>query len=138
MLHLRVGHFTCTHPEHMSHLLLTPRLVTLCAHGYFLAGPGFACISPDICRSISWVWSGCRCCSFVIMVQISSAALNRVDLDLLASFVDKQFHLVWADIFGTTLTLPIHKHLQLHALQFHQKTQHLSHPLHKHTLKTQG
>ena len=29
-----------------------------------------------------------------------------------------------------TLTLPIHKHLQLHASQYKQKTQHPSHPLH--------
>ena len=32
-----------------------------------------------------------------------------------------------------TLTLPIHEHLQLHASQSKQKTQHPSHPLHKHT-----
>ena len=32
-----------------------------------------------------------------------------------------------------TLTLPIHEHLQLHASQYKQKTQHQSHPLHKHT-----
>ena len=29
--------------------------------------------------------------------------------------------------------LPIHEHLQLHASQYKQKTQHPSHPLHKHT-----
>ena len=32
-----------------------------------------------------------------------------------------------------TLSLPIHEHLQLHASQYKQKTQHPSHPLHKHT-----
>ena len=32
-----------------------------------------------------------------------------------------------------TLILPIHEHLQLHASQYNQKTQHPSHPLHKHT-----
>ena len=32
-----------------------------------------------------------------------------------------------------TLTIPIHEHLQLHASQYKQKTQHPSHPLHKHT-----
>ena len=32
-----------------------------------------------------------------------------------------------------TLTLPIHEHLQLHASQHKQKTQHPSHPLHTHT-----
>ena len=32
-----------------------------------------------------------------------------------------------------TLTLPIHEHLQLNASQYKQKTQHTSHPLHKHT-----
>ena len=30
-------------------------------------------------------------------------------------------------------TLPIHEHLQLHTSQYKQKTQHPSHPLHKHT-----
>ena len=38
-----------------------------------VAGPGFGCTSPDICRSFRWVWSGCRRCGFVIMLQISSA-----------------------------------------------------------------
>ena len=33
-----------------------------------------------------------------------------------------------------TLTLPIHDHLQLHASQYKHKTQHPSHPLHKHTI----
>ena len=32
-----------------------------------------------------------------------------------------------------TLTLHIHEHLQLHASQYKQKTQHLSYLLHKHT-----
>ena len=32
-----------------------------------------------------------------------------------------------------TLTLPIHEHLQLHASQYKQKTQHTSDPLHKNT-----
>ena len=32
-----------------------------------------------------------------------------------------------------TLTLPIHEHLQLHASQYKQKTQHPSHHIHKHT-----
>ena len=32
-----------------------------------------------------------------------------------------------------TVILPIHKHLQLHPSQYIQKTQHPSHPLHKHT-----
>ena len=36
-------------------------------------------------------------------------------------------------IHDETLTLPIHEHLQLHASQYKQKTQHPSHPLHKHT-----
>ena len=36
-------------------------------------------------------------------------------------------------LYGETLTFPIHEHLQLHASQYKQKTQHPSHPLHKHT-----
>ena len=32
-----------------------------------------------------------------------------------------------------TLTLPKHDHLQLHVSKYKQKTQHPSHPLHKHT-----
>ena len=35
-------------------------------------------------------------------------------------------------LHNKTLRLPIHEHLQLHALQYKQKTQHTSHPLHKH------
>ena len=34
-------------------------------------------------------------------------------------------------LHNETLTLPIHEHLQLHASQYKQKTQHSSHPLHK-------
>ena len=37
-----------------------------------------------------------------------------------------------------TLTLPIHEHIQLHASQYKQKTQHTSHPQHKHTSTLQG
>ena len=33
-----------------------------------------------------------------------------------------------------THTLPIHEHLQLHASQYKQKTQHPSHPIHKHNI----
>ena len=36
-------------------------------------------------------------------------------------------------LHGGTLTLPIHKHMQLHASQYKQKTQHPSHPLLIHT-----
>ena len=36
-------------------------------------------------------------------------------------------------LHDATLTLHIHEHLQLHASQYKQKTQHPSHPLHKHT-----
>ena len=36
-------------------------------------------------------------------------------------------------LHDATLILPIHEHLQLHASQYKQKTQHPSHPLQKHT-----
>ena len=36
-------------------------------------------------------------------------------------------------MYDETLILPIYEHLQLHASQYKQKTQHPSHPLHKHT-----
>ena len=36
------------------------------------------------------------------------------------------------------LVLPIHEYLQLHASQYKHKTQHPSHPLHKHTSTLQG
>ena len=36
-------------------------------------------------------------------------------------------------LHNETLILPIHEHLQLHASQYKHKTQHPSHPLHKHT-----
>ena len=37
------------------------------------------------------------------------------------------------NICMTKHSLPIHEHLQFHASQYKQKTQHPSHPLHKHT-----
>ena len=37
------------------------------------------------------------------------------------------------DLHDETLTLPIHEHQQLHAIQYIQKRQHPSHPLQKHT-----
>ena len=36
-------------------------------------------------------------------------------------------------LHNETLILPIHEHLHLHTSQYKQKTQHPSHPLHKHT-----
>ena len=39
-------------------------------------------------------------------------------------------------LFDETLILPIHEHLELHASQYKQKTQHPSHPLHPHTITT--
>ena len=36
-------------------------------------------------------------------------------------------------MYDETLILSIHEHLQLHASQYKQKTQHPSYPLHKHT-----
>ena len=42
-------HFACTHPVHLVHRQLTPRLVTSRAHtgqGYLAVGPGFGCMSP--------------------------------------------------------------------------------------------
>ena len=51
-------HFACTYQEHLVHLLLTPRLVTLRVHtgqGCFVVGSGFGCTSPDMCRSFWWV-----------------------------------------------------------------------------------
>ena len=41
-------------------------------------------------------------------------------------------------LYGEILILSIHKHLQLHASQYKQKTQHPSHPLNKHTSTIQG
>ena len=44
-----------------------------------------------------------------------------------------QCHIVIQHLNDATLTLPINEHLQFHASQYKQKTQHPSHPLHKHT-----
>ena len=44
--------------------------------GYFVAGPGFGCTSPDIWRSRSRVRSGRLRSGFVVTSRISSAAAN--------------------------------------------------------------
>ena len=72
-------HFACTHPVHLVHRSLTPRLVTSRAHtgqGYLTVGPGFGCMSPAIRRSRFWVRSGRRRSGFVVEMRISSAAAN--------------------------------------------------------------
>ena len=64
----------------------------------------------------------------------SSTSINKVQVMQNATFrtaCTKDTNI--QHLHDETLTLPIHEHLQLHASQYKQKTQHPSHPLHKHT-----
>ena len=65
----------------------------------------------------------------------SSTSINKLQVMQIAALrtatgctQDTNIH-----ICMTKHSLPIHEHLQLHASQYKQKTQHPSHPLHKHT-----
>ena len=57
----------------------------------------------------------------------SSTSINKLQVMQNAQVTNIQH------LHDETLTLPIHEHLQLHASQYKQKTQHPSLPLHKHT-----
>ena len=66
----------------------------------------------------------------------SSTSINKLQVMQHAALItatgctqDTHIH----HLHDKTLILPIHEHLQLHASQYKQKTQHPSHPLHKHT-----
>ena len=77
-----------------------------------------------------------------LLVYSAGSGVNRVQV-VLSGFSKRLFCFVQAKtlcrygcmyfLAALVLTLPIHEHLQLHASQYKQKTQHPSHPLHKHT-----
>ena len=73
----------------------------------------------------SSTWSSLASSTSINKLQVIQNAALRTDTGCTQ---DTNIHL-----HDKTLILPIHKHLQLHALQYKQKTQHPSHPLHKHT-----
>ena len=74
----------------------------------------------------SFVWSPIASSTSINKLQvIQNAALRTAT----GCTQDTNIH----HLHDETLTLPIHGHLQFHASQYKHKTQHPSHPLHKHT-----
>ena len=67
---------------------------------------------------VSSVWSALGSATSINKLQVMQNAALRTAIQ---------------HMHDETLILPIHEHLQLHASQYKQKTQHPSHPLHKHT-----
>ena len=74
----------------------------------------------------SSVWSPIASSTSINKLQVIQNAALRTALGCTQDTNIQHLH-------DETLTLPIHEHLQLHASQYKQKTQHPSHPLHKHT-----
>ena len=72
----------------------------------------------------SSVWSPIASSTSIYKLQVMQNAALRTATGCTQ---DANIHL-----YDETLTLPIHEHLQPHASQYKQKTQHPSHPLHKH------
>ena len=74
----------------------------------------------------SSVWSPIACSTSINKLQVMQNAALRIATGCTQDTNIQHMH-------DETLTLPIHEHLPLHASQYKQKTQHPSHPLHKHT-----
>ena len=74
----------------------------------------------------SSVWSPIASSTSINKLQVMQNAALRTATECTQDTNIQHMH-------DETLTLPIHEHLQLHASQYKQKTQHPSHPLHKHT-----
>ena len=75
---------------------------------------------------VSSVWSPIASSTSINKLQVMQNAALRTATGCTQDTNIQHLH-------DETLTLPIHEHLQLHASQYKQKTQHPSHPLHKHT-----
>ena len=63
----------------------------------------------------------------------SSTSINKVQNAALRTATRCTQDINIQHLHDKTLILPIQEHLQLHASQYKQETQHPSHPLHKHT-----
>ena len=74
----------------------------------------------------SSVWSPIASSTSINKLQVMQNAASRTATGCTQETNIQHLH-------DKTLTLPIHEHLKLHASQYKQKTQHPSHPLHKHT-----
>ena len=74
----------------------------------------------------SSVWSPIASSTSINKLQVMQNAALRTAIGCTQDTNIQHLH-------DETLTLPIHEHLQLHASQYKQNTQHPSHPLHKHT-----
>ena len=76
---------------------------------------------------VSSIWSPTSSLASINKLQVMQNATLRT-----ATGCTQDTHI--QHLHEETLTLPIHEHLQLHASQYKHKTEHPSHPLHKHTL----
>ena len=75
---------------------------------------------------VSSVWSPIASSTSINKLQVMQNAALRTATGCTQDTNIQHLH-------DETLTLLIHEHLQLHASQYKQKTQHPSHPLNKHT-----
>ena len=72
----------------------------------------------------SSIWSSLASSTSISKLQIMQNAALRTATECTQDTKIQHLH-------DETLILPMHLHLQLHASQYKQKTQHLPHPLHK-------
>ena len=76
---------------------------------------------------VSYVWSPIASSTSINKLQVMQNAALRTATGCTQDTNIQHLH-------DETLPLPIHEHLQLHASQYKQKTQHPSHTLNKHTI----
>ena len=74
----------------------------------------------------SSIWSPLASSTSINKLQVMQNAALRTATGYIQDTNIQHLH-------DVTLSIPIHEHLQIHASQYKQKTQHPSHPLHKYT-----
>ena len=124
-------HIQHTHPQHLSTSTQPLQIIkALTATGWgkqkkTLMATYKAVMRPAL-EYASSVWSPIASSTSINKLQVMQNAALRTATGCTQDTNIQHLH-------DETLTLPIHEHLQLHASQYKHKTQHPSHPLHKHT-----
>ena len=123
-------HIQHIHPQHLSTCTQTStnHKSTHCNRMGYTEGDthGYKAVMRPVLEYAYSVWSPIASSTSINNLQVMQNATLRTATGCTQDTNIQHLH-------DETLTLPIHEHLQLHASQYKQKTQHPSHPLHKHT-----
>ena len=86
----------------------------------------YTAVMRQVLEYASTIWSPLASSTSINKLQVMQNAVLRTTTESTQDTCIQNLH-------DETLTLPIHEHTHLHNSQYKHKTQHPSHPLHKHT-----